>query len=528
MKRVAVYARYSSDQQRDASVEDQLRICREYAVNRGWTVIHEFFDAAKSGASLLTRSGFRDLLTFATTGGCDIVLAESLDRLSRDQADIAHVYNRLRFAGVRMVTKADAEIDRLHIGLKGTMNAIYLDELAAKTHRGLRGRVEAGRSGGGRAYGYRPVHSPATERGELEINEPEAAIVRRIFAEYCDGVSPKAIAKKLNAQCVAGPRGAAWSPSTIHGHAGRGTGILNNELYIGRRVWNRQRYIKDPDTGKRVSRRNPQSEWIARDVPSLRIVADEVWAAAKKRQADTRYQLREGLVRTRRAKHLFSGLTRCDVCGGRFISSSHQLLICFNARDRGTCSNTRSLKRAELERRVLKAMQERLFDPRIYEEFRAGFEEEFRRLRREWRSHAAAIPQEVSTLEQRRKTIMALLLDGWQTEAWKSELQLIDRRIEELHASGRAASIVTPAVFKPDIPAAFRRMTTRLANELATTPEANSAREALRRLIDRIVIPAGDEALQVVGNVGEMLTAASGGNGSALAAVGNGGCGGRI
>ena len=86
-----------------------------------------------------------------------------------------------------------------------------------------------------------------------------------------------------------GPRGAAWRPSTIHGHGGRGTGILNNELYIGRRVWNRQRYIKDLDTGKRVSRRNPQSEWITRDVPSLRIVADEVWAAAKKRQADTRY-----------------------------------------------------------------------------------------------------------------------------------------------------------------------------------------------------------------------------------------------
>lgn len=43
--------------------------------------------------------------------------------------------------------------------------------------------------------------------------------------------------------------GTAWRPSTIHGHAGRGTGVLNNELYIGRRVWNRQRYLKDPDTG---------------------------------------------------------------------------------------------------------------------------------------------------------------------------------------------------------------------------------------------------------------------------------------
>ena len=58
----------------------------------------------------------------------------------------------------------------------------------------------------------------------------------------------------------------------MHGHAGRGTGILNNELYIGRLVWNRQRFLKNPDTGKRVARPNPSSEWITTDVPELRIV----------------------------------------------------------------------------------------------------------------------------------------------------------------------------------------------------------------------------------------------------------------
>ena len=59
----------------------------------------------------------------------------------------------------------------------------------------------------------------------------------------------------------------AWSPSTIHGNPKRGTGILNNELYVGRMVWNRHRFLKNPDTGKRVSRPNPESEWMSRSVP---------------------------------------------------------------------------------------------------------------------------------------------------------------------------------------------------------------------------------------------------------------------
>ena len=81
-----------------------------------------------------------------------------------------------------------------------------------------------------------------------------------------------------------GPSGQDWGPSTIHGNPDRGTGILNNELYIGKLVWNRLRYIKDPETGKRVSRPNPESEWITQDVADLRIIADDLWQAVKARQ----------------------------------------------------------------------------------------------------------------------------------------------------------------------------------------------------------------------------------------------------
>jgi hypothetical protein len=87
-------------------------------------------------------------------------------------------------------------------------------------------------------------------------------MVQRIFREFAEGHSPIAIAKRLNAEGVAGPRGRLWSNGTIRGDARSGTGILRNALYTGRMIWNRRRWIKDPETGNRVSRSNAAGEMI--------------------------------------------------------------------------------------------------------------------------------------------------------------------------------------------------------------------------------------------------------------------------
>ena len=84
-------------------------------------------------------------------------------------------------------------------------------------------------------------------------------MVRRIFAMFADGGSPRAIARRLNAEGVPGPDGRPWQDTTIRGQAERGTGILNNELYVGRLVWNRCSYVKDPRTGKPAGPAQPAS-----------------------------------------------------------------------------------------------------------------------------------------------------------------------------------------------------------------------------------------------------------------------------
>ena len=202
--RAAIYARYSSDLQRESSIEDQFEICRRYAESQGWTILREYSDRAASGSTKF-RPEYQDLLATARRCEFDVVLAEALDRLSRDQEDVAALFKTLTFHGVQIVTLAEGLITELHVGLKGTMNALFLKDLSAKTHRGMRGRIKEKRAAGGLSYGYEVKRETDAKgepvRGGQIINPDEAAIVRRIFAEFAGGASPRAIAK------TAEPRG---------------------------------------------------------------------------------------------------------------------------------------------------------------------------------------------------------------------------------------------------------------------------------------------------------------------------------
>ena len=149
--RGAIYARYSSDLQSEASIEDQVRQCRKRIEGEGWQETDVYADHSISGASTL-RPGYQKMLEDARGSAFDVLVAEALDRLSRDQEDIAGLYKRLTFAGIKLITLAEGEVNELHVGLKGTMNALFLKDLAQKTHRGLEGRVRKGRSAGARLW----------------------------------------------------------------------------------------------------------------------------------------------------------------------------------------------------------------------------------------------------------------------------------------------------------------------------------------------------------------------------------------
>jgi site-specific DNA recombinase len=520
MTRVALYARFSSDNQREASIEDQLRLCRIYAEKLGWTIVGTYHDRAVSGASLV-RAGIQGLLADALDGRFDIVLSEALDRISRDQEDVAGVFKRMAFAGVKIVTLSESEITHLHVGLNGTMNALFLKDLADKTRRGLRGRVEAGKSGGGLCYGYEVVKQ-TDSAGEPVCGGrrivPEAAdTVRRIYREFVSGLSPRRIAFALNKDSVPGPDGSAWGDTTIRGHVSRGTGILNNELYAGRLVWNRQRYLKDPSTGRRVSRPNPPSEWVTVDVPELRIVADDLWKAARRNQSALAkvFQATTNGVRTARAKarsglrrpnYLLSGLLICGCCGGKYGLVVGDRYGCLNRHRRNTCDNGRTIRRAIIEDRALTGLKEKLVSADAVAETVRTYHEAMNRDTQDQRAQSSTDRHVLLKIERSIKSIITAIEDGMYQPSMKARMDDLEHQKAEITARIAAETPPLPDV-NPNIAEIYRHKVQHLSAALADPKTAQEATTAIRSLIGEIVLTPGDKRGEVHTNLrGELMS----------------------
>jgi len=227
--RVCIYARHSSEKQ-CGSTEDQINRCQRWCGEKGYKIECTFSDEAISGAGLQNRAGIHQLIDRALQCKFEAVITEDLSRLSRDQEDIAAFFKRMQFLGIQIETLHEGVINELHIGLKGTVNALYLKDLADKTRRGMVAAVLKGSIPGGRTFGYDLVAKMGENgeplRGLRSINKTEAQIVRRIFEAYHQGVKLAQICQDLNTKGNPAPKGGKWSPSTLIGVHQRKTGLL--------------------------------------------------------------------------------------------------------------------------------------------------------------------------------------------------------------------------------------------------------------------------------------------------------------
>jgi DNA invertase Pin-like site-specific DNA recombinase len=519
--RAAIYARFSSELQREASIEDQIRVCTALASREGWSLAQTYADYAISGGTAL-RPGYQALLTDARAGRFDIIIAESLDRLSRDQEHIAAFFKQVTFAGISIVTLAEGPISELHVGLKGTMSALYLKDLARKTHRGLEGRVKAGRSAGGLSYGYRVLrdhqagHSESA--GRRVIEESEAAVIRRIYSDYLNGLSPRRIARALNQTGVPGPRGGRWTASLLLGNASREIGILRNRLYAGELVWNRQHFIKDPTTGKRVARPNPSSEWIVEPVPELRIIEPELWNAVQQRLMATRRMIAgerqeeagggssasaknrgARLIAARRPPWLLSGLVRCGVCGGSMtVVADRGRLACGNHRERGTCGNRRTVLQDKILERVFAGLKHRLLTPELVETFVTEYITEVNQANRNATSHRALLQSELAKVERQIRAMVQTIAETGGSRAIVEELRRLERREDELRAEIAAAGRPEPVpALHPNLAQVYRQKVERLEQALQDPIVSAAAAEALRSLVDAVLVHPGERRGEV-------------------------------
>ncbi len=332
----------------------------------GGTVVATYLDPEQSGYRR-DRPGLMKLLRDIETGAVDLVVCEALDRLARDAEDVAFLGKKLMYHRVALHTVSEGHVDEIKFAVAGLLGAIFLKHLIDKTVRGMEAAVLAGRFAGGRAYGYKRVITLDARgeviRGLLEIDAAQAVIVERIFAEFAAGASSIQIATRLNADGIPGPRGGQWNASTIRGDPKKATGILNNPLYVGRLVWGRRQWRRNPDSDKRERRYRlrDRAEWVKVAVPAFRIVDDEQWEAVQTQIR--RRQLPDATVpvaRQNRRKHLLSGLIKCSCCGSSYTISGKDYYRCAGQKERGTCANTASVRKAPVEAATLAVLQHHL------------------------------------------------------------------------------------------------------------------------------------------------------------------------
>lgn len=283
--RVAIYARHSTDKQTH-STQDQIARCEKFCHQSGYEIILIFQDEGISGKSIIKRPGLSDLIDATLAGYFDRVITEDLSRISRDLCDIANIFRKLRYLDIDLETVTEGEINELHIGLKGTMNELYLKDLGDKTRRGMIAAVLKGSIPGGKAYGYDTIYELDIKGDKIpglrDINEEQANVVRWIFDQYIAGQTLTKICEGLNKQSIPSPKGGIWQPSTLIGQAARKTGLLRQTLYKGQVTFNRMMYRWAPDGSSRKSFLRPEKEWIRVPVPELTILDEGLFDNVQK------------------------------------------------------------------------------------------------------------------------------------------------------------------------------------------------------------------------------------------------------
>jgi DNA invertase Pin-like site-specific DNA recombinase len=442
--RAVTYSRYSSDMQRESSIEDQERLCRRRADAEGWAVETRYADAAITGSDN-RRPQFLAMQQGAARKEFDVLLVDDLSRFARDSVDQETTIRRLEFQGIRIISlcgyDSESEAREMVRGFKGLQNQQFLKDLSKKVWRGQEGQALKARWCGGRPYGYKmhAITDPALHDAYgnpkrigtvLEINEKQAPIVRGIFERFIAGDSCMTIAQDLNARGVPSP-GSSWNRKKRRCDGWMDSAvyvIVRNPLYTGLQSWNKTKGVKDPDTRKTLTRRLPKSEWRQNQIEAIRIISDEQFARAEQRTksiSDPDERLKSG----GKAKYVLTGLLTCAVCKAHYVLGDKVKYACSSFLKGRACSNRTRVNRNSIEKSILDPIRKDLRDParvkRMAAEMERGFAAQIERAE----SRAATAPAELQELEARLDRLKGRLKAG-DPDMTADELQGLVERVQ--------------------------------------------------------------------------------------------------
>ena len=452
----AIYARYSSENQRKESIEDQIAACKRFAADRGFNVLpgHVYADEALSG-SRHDRPGLVALREAASRQSFGIILVDDLSRLARDNLLMLSMIDEFQYGGIRVISVADgldSENDEAALGIqmRGMFNEHLLRDLKKKTLRGQLGQKQRGFSCGERTYGYRSVpvgELVKNKQGQLrpegyrhEINPEQAPVVFRVFRMYADGTSVRGIVSTLNEEMVPGNGARSnWAANTV----GR---MLDNEKYTGRWTWNKHGTRRDLRTGRRRKFAKPESEWIVSDDEQLRIIPDDLWRKVRVRRKECSrawpgVKGRKGFSPNQAGRasagptHLLAGILVCSECGGgitQVCGKAGGYLGCRNAHHKKSCGNKVIVRRTLAESIVLEQVCNLIASEGILDKAAEGVQKALSRMSGNIPGQIKAKKAELATIERRVANLVGFIAEGNASKAIATTLAESEERVETL------------------------------------------------------------------------------------------------
>lgn len=446
----AIYARYSSDNQREESIVAQLRACREYCVRRGYTIIKEYADEAMTGTND-RRPQFQQMIADAEAGLFEILVAHKVDRLGRNEYDYYTNRHKLNNFGVDIHFAAQGfdtstpEGALLENQLAG-LAAFYSRNLSKEVKKGLKENALQGKTTGGKPlFGYR-----YTEDKKYEIDEAEAVAVRLIFDEYIAGKGYVEIAKTLNNRGYRTRRGNEFSKNSMHD-------IIVNRRYIGTAILGKNRMERN---GKRNSHRPDHEDMLIIENICPAIITDEVFKAA---QAEMQTRKKARGKNSKRHDYPLAGLIVCGCCGSAYIGSTssnsagaYRFYRCGRKNRKGAeaCPNV-SLSADKIENAAFDFLKDVFDDPnrtviivdKVLEKFAEDQGVNIKNLE--------VLERRVNGIKQKIKNFYSFIettgaMDDMQTERYKQLTSELDAAQREL-AEAENAIVGTPLLSREEI-----------------------------------------------------------------------------
>ena len=480
--RAVLYARFSSDNQREESIEAQPRAMHEYCSRNSIVVIHEFCDRAKS-ATTDDRPEFLKMIAASREGDFDFAIVHKLDRFSRNRYDSAYYKRELKKNGVQLLSVLEQMDDSpesiiLESVLEG-MSEYYSKNLAREVMKGMReSAMDCRYIGGWIPYGFRV--DPQTHR--YIINDYEAEAVRMIFRDVADGCGYNVVLNKLNSMGYRTRLGNTFSKETLYE-------MLRNEKYNGVYVFSRA--ASKDELGRRNNHLDkPIEDQIRIPGGMPKIVDDETFARV---QAILTSRKRHRRQKSKR-NYLLTGLVFCGLCGHRYCGDSMQTgkdrkvvgtYACNNRNNHGAriCRN-QNVRQQPLEELVLRKIEEIVFDesriPGIVQAYRELCQQE----EGEDKDKVRNLRQNLKTVEQKINNIVNIIANTGsaalvtQLTQLEREKELLDVKIQEEERSAEESELDEDAIL-----AAFRQAQKMFHN--GTLPQME---QIINLYLDRVVV----------------------------------------